>query len=674
MMSKKQIHNKAKEVAIPNDPNAMKKLKISLGIIIAAFAFLLYAQSIHFNYTLDDHPAIDENKYTTQGFSGIPMLLKTDYWHGYRENDNGPIYRPASLILFAIEWQFFPHNPHISHLVNVLLYSITCFLLFLLLCQIFQKQNLIFPFVCALLYTTHPIHTEVVNNIKSCDEILCFLFGILSLYLILKYVSNKSLLHLILGSISYFLSLISKETGIAFLLIIPLTIFVFADSNAKKTALLILFILSISILYFIIRMEVLKFVSMDAPDAYLFNSLISAPDFISRECTAFYVLLRYIILLIFPHPLTCDYNFSQIKIHMLSDPISIFALIINFGIGTYAILNIRKKSIIAFGILFYLITLVPVSNVFLLIGATMAERFMYTPSLGFCIVLTYFFIKLSKTEIIKSKFQNLKQFFTFNSSLFIILFIFVGLYSAKTFSRNMDWKDTATIYCHDVTISENSAPAHYIYAFTLINAYSEMKDKESKKKILEVAIHEINIAISIYPHYYDVYFKLAYCYSELEDYEDAAKNFEIAMKLTHNPTAKLYNQLAILYGKIGQYDKAISSVDSAIKIDPNSSEAYNNKGNYLMQLNRNEDAVIDFQKANELNPANAVSFKNLGSAYANLKQYSKALECYKKSSELDSTIYENYYFSGLIYLMTGDSAKAKPYLTKANRMREGQPK
>ena len=119
-----------------------RKLKYRLGIFIAVFSFALYAQSISFSYTLDDETCITKNKITSQGFHGIPTLLKTDYWYGYSDIIRVPEYRPASLILFATEWQFFPNNAHVGHLVNVLLYSLTCWLLFILLCELMEGQKI----------------------------------------------------------------------------------------------------------------------------------------------------------------------------------------------------------------------------------------------------------------------------------------------------------------------------------------------------------------------------------------------------------------------------------------------------------------------------------------------------------------------------------------------------
>ena len=186
-MKKKQIKkNKAQE----NNSKKLRgraisekfhgRLKIYLGIFISFFAFLLYSGSIEHDFALDDGTVVHENSVTTQGFSGIPTILKTDYWYGSGHNTSrGPIYRPTSLVVYAIAWQFYPGNPHAYHLINVLFYALSCLLLFLVLCKLFQDQNLLFPFICALLYAAHPIHTEVVNNIKSLDEILCLLFGLI---------------------------------------------------------------------------------------------------------------------------------------------------------------------------------------------------------------------------------------------------------------------------------------------------------------------------------------------------------------------------------------------------------------------------------------------------------------------------------------------------------------
>ena len=232
-------------------------LKTSLGLIIAAFAFLLYAQTISYKYVNDDVGIIKTNTYVKSGISGIPKILKTDYWDGCKWDFHDALYRPASLVMFAIEWQFFPDNPQIGHFINVLLYAITCWLLFQLLFKIFDNKNLTIPFVCTLLFVAHPIHTEVVCNIKSRDEILCLLFGILSIFFLISYYSNKRLGYLILGSLFYFLSLLSKESGISFLLLIPLILYISKDINLKSMITVFSSLAGFTMIYLLIRYQVL---------------------------------------------------------------------------------------------------------------------------------------------------------------------------------------------------------------------------------------------------------------------------------------------------------------------------------------------------------------------------------------------------------------------------------
>src|ERR1035437_6721840 len=150
--SKKEQEPRKKASEILNEPKPASKLKNSLGIIIAAFAFILYAQSISFDYAYDDGPMIKDNKFTVLGFKGIPDILTKDYWAGWSKSSRTPEYRPTSLIMFATEWALFPDNPHIGHLINILLYTLSCWILYLLLCKLFKKRNLIFPFIIALLF------------------------------------------------------------------------------------------------------------------------------------------------------------------------------------------------------------------------------------------------------------------------------------------------------------------------------------------------------------------------------------------------------------------------------------------------------------------------------------------------------------------------------------------
>ncbi len=168
-----------------------------LGWALAVFGFLLYANTLGHGYAFDDSIVITENSFTQQGFGGIYDLMTKDFFIGiYGEQGmelTGGRYRPLSLVMFAVEYQFFGLNPFVGHFINVLLYALTAFLLFKVLRNWLSKieGGAIIALITSLLFIAHPIHTEVVANIKSRDEILSFLLVLVTLQALHKLVTNK---------------------------------------------------------------------------------------------------------------------------------------------------------------------------------------------------------------------------------------------------------------------------------------------------------------------------------------------------------------------------------------------------------------------------------------------------------------------------------------------------
>ena len=174
--------------------------------LIAIVAFALYFNTLHHEYVLDDSVAITNNQFVQKGFAGISSILKVDLWHF--SNLTLGYYRPLSLITFAIEQELFGKAPHISHFINILLYALTGFILCLWLMELFSGYERIFPFLVCLLFIAHPVHSEVVANLKSRDEMLSFL-GILSvLFLSLRFDGEKSKIYLIISILIFYFNVI----------------------------------------------------------------------------------------------------------------------------------------------------------------------------------------------------------------------------------------------------------------------------------------------------------------------------------------------------------------------------------------------------------------------------------------------------------------------------------
>ena len=659
-----------------DNPLVLRKIKITLGLIIAVFAFCLYAQSITFNYVLDDFGVIKDNRLVEKGISSIPELLRTDRLFG-GNNDalRMPEYRPLPLIMFAVEWQISPDNPHFYHFINVLLYAISCWLLFLLLCKLFKNQNFIFPFICTLLYVVHPIHTEVVDNIKSLDEILCFLFSIISILFFLKSIEKQNVVNMISGVLLFFIALLSKESAIAFLIIIPLMLFVFTQINYKKLLLISISLLVVTGIFLLIRHNVINSISKERMHNLVspeINSLLAAPDWLSEKATAFYILLRYILLLIFPYQLAYDYSIAEIPIQSISSPLAIVAILIYLALGIYALIKIRKKDIVAFAILFYLIALAPVSNLFILINWTMAERFLFIPSLGFCIILTLLLIKISKTEINRHNYSTFSGMLKTNSRVFIILLIILGLYSFRTLSRNPDWKDNTALITHDVKVVPNNAFAHYNYGFVMLyTLYPEESNSEKQESLLRNSISEFSKAISIYNDFADAYAGLGVAYAFEGDYPNAILNYEMALKSYHYlPSADVFCDLGLLYCNTGQYAKAISILDTSLKYYPKYGDAYAKKSHTLLIEGKNMEAIAECEKLKQIDANNVFVYLNIGCAHLNMGQYDEALTNLNKATEIDPVNADCLNALGLTYQRMGDSIKATQYFEKIKNIKQ----
>jgi tetratricopeptide (TPR) repeat protein len=417
-----------------------------------------------------------------------------------------------------------------------------------------------------------------------------------------------------------------------FLLIIPLVIYFFTD-HLKKSIISVSVLLGvITGLWLLIRVIVFKDLHRDIITATspLNNTLYAAPDISSRYATAFYILLRYVGLLFFPHPLSCDYNYAQIKIHTINDSASLLAIIFYAGIGIYSIVSFKKKDLVAFGILFFLISIAPVSNIFFLGGSSMAERFLYIPSFGFCLIVAYFLIKLAKTESIKQRLNNPLKKFSANPVLFLLVVSITVLYSLKTFSRNKDWKDTLTIFSRDIGVSKNSATANELLGNALVLQCARSPIRENRRDTFNLAKKYLKRALEISPGFFDASSNLGYIY------------------LVENKADSAY-----LYLKDG------------IKNGPNDIQLNYYFGSASLMLNKFDEAINALSHTVSLNPKYEDAYMKLASSYSGKGDLDKGLLNYSQVIKLNPQNALAYYYSGTILRLKGDTLKANEFFTKA---------
>ncbi len=511
------------------------------GWILGLSAFLAYANTIPNDFAVDDGMVVTQNKYTQKGFAGIGDLLMRESTHGWRgDNNKGFLgyYRPLSLVTFAVEWQFFKGNPHVGHFVNVLLFGLTVVLLFDILYKHVFKNHALSAAV-ALLFAVHPIHTEVVANIKSRDEIMALLFSLSSLKLLFSAFETNKKSRIYFAGMVYFLALMSKENSITMLAVFPMGLYLFASTKKNKTELPInlktIFQSLIPVFVAAALFLVLRFVitqgGLTNPSGDLLLNRFGDSNFNQKYATIGVILLKYLQLLFFPHPLSWDYSYAQIPFYTFKDGLPWLGYGLYSAILLAGLWALKKKSSWAFPALYFLATLSLASGIFVDIGGFVGERFLYAPSLAWCMAAGMAMFLLPKPAL-----------------SWTVCVVVCLPFVAKTVHRNSQWKDSETLFRADLNSAPNSAVVNASAASGYIKLARQTQDPKLKKQYFDKAV-ELNLkAHAIYDNYANPLIDIGFVYILQNDYEKA-KEYLLRAKKIHYLHPTLNQQFATLANK-----------------------------------------------------------------------------------------------------------------------------
>ncbi|MEM1119824.1 MAG: tetratricopeptide repeat protein, partial [Bacteroidota bacterium] len=597
---------------------------------------------------------IYDNMFTTKGIQGISGILRYDTFYGFFKVEGkdklvaGGRYRPLSLVLFALEYELFGKSPLMGHFGNTLLYGLLGIILYLLLLKLFRFRSdtplpALIALLTTLLFLAHPVHTEVVANIKGRDEVMTLLGSLAALLFSLKaFESKKIWLHGV-AFLLFFLALMSKENAITFLAVVPLTYFVFTKATFRQIAGYTLPFALGAVLFLIIRGQVLggnfggdvSMELMNNPFLKIENGRWVTLSFSEKMATIVYTLGKYIQLLVFPHPLTHDYYPRHVAVMSWGNWQVILSALLYLGLGIVGLLGTLKKKIWGYGTLYYLITLSIVSNIVFPIGTNMSERFLFMPSVGFCLLIVHL--------LVKSTFLNEKEFSEEKLTPVLIGIGFVVLlFSAKTIHRNLAWKDNFTLFTTDVQVSKNSAKLRNSVGGELSAAAIKSKDPAQTQAMLGEAIGHLKEAVRIHPTYKNAYLLLGNAHNYLKKYEEAIVYYDQALKLdpsyadAFNNRAITYRDGGLYYGQQqGNLAKSIQYLTEAQKLRPDDYETIFGLGVAQGMSGNIDQAIALFTKATQLKPNNAAAWRNLGNAYMNAGDAEKGTVALQKAAALE---------------------------------------
>ena len=630
--------NKNKQQSIAVKPNTEKKSPniLLIKLFLVAVVIMLYGQSINFEFTLDDDLFYLKHKSVQQGMDGVGDIFSKGSLNQFDGTTGVQPYRPVTLTVFAIQKTLFDNSPSAAHFINVILYILVVLVLFGVLKKLFPSFHVYVVALMAVLFVVHPIHTEVVSSVKSMDELLAALFGFMAWRYFLHEDAEKknSLLYIGIGSILFFLSLLSKESAIAFLIIIPLSLMMIQKKEIKSSLIILIPLGFMTLLFLIIRQNVIGTSTQSNGLAILENVLNASTNIWQTTATKSVILFHYIRLLFVPWPLTWDYSYNQIPLVNWSSVNAWIGLIVYGALFIYAILQFKKQPLFSFLILFFFISSSPTNNLFLINGATIGERFLFVPSFAF----TTGFILLS-ANVLKI---NLDDFSGKNKTVFLglsvlILVVFAGLSS----NRSADWKSNLVLFEKGVERSPNSSRAQYSLATEYLTQSKETTDPIEKNNYLQQSLIHFNKSLEILPENKLSHYNSGLCYVQLGDTNNAIIRYKKAIELDSNYIMPV-NNLGVLYQARHEFNAAQQYYELALKIDPNAKTPIKNlgdlfimKGIYYSQLGDNVQAMNSYQKSMTYNSNNAFLLNNMASIYSSLKKFDSALFCLKKAFDIE---------------------------------------
>jgi len=270
------------------------------------------------------------------------------------------------------------------------------------------------------------------------------------------------------------------------------------------------------------------------------------------------------------------------------------SLLLNIVLLFFAFFNYKRNREISYGIFYFFLSISMYLHIVRTLADTLADRFLFAPSLGLCISFIFLGAKVFKLDLRTADFENLfrkagdKQIRRFRSALVCILLCL----SFLTFSRNRIWKNDKTLITHDLPKMENCSRAHYYYADMLQRELRKNYTREAEEKMIHhyrrsysickeayyaylglgtyfcekenyrEGIALLDTMLTLFPEAADVHFFMGETLSETDQHTRAIYHLEKSLRLAPE-VLDTYLALALAYSKQGDVEKAISTVDKA---------------------------------------------------------------------------------------------------------------
>lgn len=433
-----------------------KRHRLAL-LLLWGLTLLAYSNSFRAELIFDSQIAVARDPRVRAVTSdNISKILNQGYW--YRFSTTG-LYRPLTTFSYLFNYAVLGNGtrPGGYHVLNLALHMINVALLYFLAFLIMEGT---WPaLAAAAIWAVHPILTESVTNIVGRADLiagLAVLGGLLCHIASTTTTGWRRAVWLRALLVITAVGLLSKENAIVLLAVIPLYDLAFRPNATWRSRFASYTSVALPVVGFLVlRSSVLAKLATPL-NPFGDNPLVGA-DFWTSRLTAMKVLGKYVGLLLWPAQLSCDYSFNQIplfawKFNSWEEWKTVLGVALCVGAAAVALLCYRRAKPAFFFLLFSFIAMAPTANLFMLIGTIMAERLFYLPAAGLVCCLVW----AAHKGYQRLDPQGQVARFVVPAALVLVC----GALGARTFARNLDWRDETSLWSSAVKAAPGSYKTH----------------------------------------------------------------------------------------------------------------------------------------------------------------------------------------------------------------------
>jgi len=550
----------------------------------------------------DDDRYITENPHVHNG-----LTWRTITW-AFTATEQGN-WHPLTWLSHALDYQLFHQNPAGHHLTSLLIHAANAVLLFLFL--MYATRRLGPSLFVAALFALHPINVESVAWVAERKNVLCTFFFFATLIAYCWYARQPDWRRYLVFAGLFVLGLMSKPMVITlpFVLLLldywPLGRIRGGRADATAAPLSKLVVEKLPLIALSAASAVITMQAQRAGGAMRSTAQFSLAVRLENAVMAY---AMYLWKMIWPSHLSPIYPHPGDSLAGWQVGTSALVLLAVTAVA----LKFRARRYLLTGWLWFLGTLVPVIGLVQVGDQAMADRYAYIPLVGIFIMIAWRIADLADSKQI---------------GLVVRVIPAACVLLALSFATNRQlgyWSSNYDLWTHAVAVTGRNFIAQDNLGGALL-----WLGKTDEAYLHFQAAAEINPLDPMSRSNLGAYLQ------EHGHMAEAIEKYNRVITLTSDPglLAATYANLGAAYRKLGEDEKARTSYDQALQLNPNQYNVYLGLGELLEKQSRLDDAISNYSKAVELRPTDT-GFLLLGRALERTGRRSEALAAYQAALKL----------------------------------------